>query len=292
MIHCRLCDSRTAHQVVCREQEYDIAQCSACGFITTDPLPTSAELSEYYSRRYFDGTPAQAAYWDEKRTGLFRQAQRLLSRFGLPRRGARVLDVGCAYGAFVQFLAANGVEAEGVDVSSVTVASARRLGLRVHEGVLGETFRTEPEHYDAVTFLDVLEHLPDFKRQLREAHRALRPGGLLLVRVPNASFHVLKLRVLTQVGLQWRYGFFTPPDHVNHFRRSVLAGLLRELDFADRIMTNGYPAVHGAVGRVLPLLGIWLTARGLEKMTLGRWVVGNSLVAVAAKPRVAHASCR
>jgi hypothetical protein len=133
--------------------------------------------------------------------------------------------------------------------------------------------------------LDVLEHLPDFERQLIETHKALKANGLVVIRVPNMVFHLAKLAVLRTLDLRWKYGLFTPPDHLNHFRPKVLSALLQRLGFRVLKTTDGYPAMHGGWVRVVPLLGLFVGARVLDTVSAGRLVVGNSLVIVGEKSK-------
>ena len=96
--------------------------------------------------------------------------------------GARILDVGCGTGFFLE--AAGGrYEAWGVDPSSTAVRLCRERGLpKVVEGT-AESLPVDGD-FDGVLFLDVLEHLDDDIAALAEARRHLRPGGIVLATVP------------------------------------------------------------------------------------------------------------
>lgn len=128
------------------------------------------------------------------RAGIERQAQAFQHYFGrhLPKdRKARVLDVGCGYGAFLHYLRARGyVNSEGVDVSPQQVEEARRLGVGgiVCQDV--ESFlRARPGTYDCIVAIDFLDHFP--KGQVLEVlklfHDALKPQGRLLLQVVNGA---------------------------------------------------------------------------------------------------------
>jgi SAM-dependent methyltransferase len=96
--------------------------------------------------------------------------------------GARLLDVGCGTGFFLE---AAGVlyDAWGVDPSATAVRLCHERGMtRVLEGT-AEALPVEGI-FDAVLFLDVLEHLDDDFAALAEARRHLAPGGIVLVTVP------------------------------------------------------------------------------------------------------------
>lgn len=99
--------------------------------------------------------------------------------------GARVLDLGCAFG-FGTRLPAKRFETYGHDLSASHIERARH-------SLPDVTFTVGPADsvpypdafFDAVLLLDVLEHVPDDAAVLREIARVLRPGGMLILSVPN-----------------------------------------------------------------------------------------------------------
>ena len=99
--------------------------------------------------------------------------------------GARVLDLGCAFGFGTRLLTAR-YRTYGHDLSASSIERARR-------SVPGATFTCGPAdavpypdaYFDGVLLLDVLEHLPDERAAIDEVARVMRPGGQLIVSVPN-----------------------------------------------------------------------------------------------------------
>ncbi|WP_246787741.1 class I SAM-dependent methyltransferase [Bradyrhizobium sp. CCBAU 53421] len=105
----------------------------------------------------------------------------------------RWLDAGCGTGTLSRLLAARGCDVTGVDASPEMIAAAHG---RPADGKLAEllTFRQIPtianlpfadRSFDGVLCASVLEYVPDVAQCLAQIHRVLRPGGLLLVSVPN-----------------------------------------------------------------------------------------------------------
>ncbi|WP_342710559.1 class I SAM-dependent methyltransferase [Bradyrhizobium sp. B124] len=107
--------------------------------------------------------------------------------------GQRWLDAGCGTGTLSRLLAARGCDVTGVDASSEMIAAARG---RPADGTPAErlTFRQIPtiaslpfadRSFDGVLCASVLEYVPDVAQCLAQIHRVLRPGGLLLLSIPN-----------------------------------------------------------------------------------------------------------
>ena len=108
--------------------------------------------------------------------------ERVLHGMRLPAR-ARILDAGCGSGRNMVELTAHGT-VTGVELSSVSVEIARRRGVGdVLEGSILE-MPFPAESFDLAVSLDVIEHLDDDLRALKELRRVVVPGGRLLVTVP------------------------------------------------------------------------------------------------------------
>ena len=120
--------------------------------------------------------------------GMRRISAALLDRFGPSTAHAgplQILDAGCGSGGMTRFLAQRGT-GTGVDIAPEALRFARRRGLaRLARASVGRLpFRSAS--FDVVTSFDVLYHLnvDDDLAALGELHRVLRPGGVLLIRLP------------------------------------------------------------------------------------------------------------
>src|SRR5581483_4468304 len=102
-------------------------------------------------------------------------------------RGSRLLDIGCAGGRFVYAAAASGIDARGIDFSErlVRIGNQQHGEQRLRAIGLDEYLADSPEPADVVTMFEVIEHVEDPLAFLRQAIRALRPGGLLIASTPN-----------------------------------------------------------------------------------------------------------
>jgi O-antigen chain-terminating methyltransferase len=113
---------------------------------------------------------------------------RLLPYVDLFRHRAPVVDLGCGRGEFLELLREAGIAARGVEASAHVARECRQRGLEVAEGDLLAYLAAQPEgSLGGVFAAQVAEHLPPavLQRMLRESHRALRSGGLLLLETVN-----------------------------------------------------------------------------------------------------------
>lgn len=107
-------------------------------------------------------------------------------------RSSRVLDLGCGGGEFLEVLAASGyTHAAGIDLSGEQIERCRARGLERVELVddAEQYLRARPTSFDCVVMNDVLEHVPKATciPLLAAIRGALRPGGSVVVKVPNLS---------------------------------------------------------------------------------------------------------
>jgi SAM-dependent methyltransferase len=197
---CPFCSAESRRRFV--KNGHEIRGCIACGLVFTATPWSSAEARRFYGAAYFDAS-AREGYADY--AGL-EQALRRTARDRLRRvpSGARLLDVGCATGAFVAEAGA-GCIASGTDVSLAACRVARGRGLDVVVAEAGNLPFASASH-DVVTMWDTVEHLADPLAALREVARVLRPGGVLLLSTGDVTSWCARLS-----GRHWH--LFTVPEH-------------------------------------------------------------------------------
>ena len=108
----------------------------------------------------------------------------------LMRGGQRLLDIGCWNEYLLEGIRQNGLYTElyGVDIVSAGIEAASAKGFQARVVDLNrEPLSFADESFDGITMLAVLEHVFDPYSVIREIHRVLRPGGELVIDVPNVS---------------------------------------------------------------------------------------------------------
>jgi SAM-dependent methyltransferase len=168
---------------------FAVSRCSACGAGVTLPQLGAADLAQFYPDAYGPYVPT--------RGDLLARISALIQWWQgtLALRGAavgalrelppgRAVDVGCGRGDLAAFLTRRGWRMTGVEPSESACMAARVRGVDARAGTLA-TVRLEQGAYDAAIFRQSLEHVTDPVADLRRVRAALRPGGLVLITVPN-----------------------------------------------------------------------------------------------------------
>src|SRR5262245_20556113 len=157
----------------------------------------------------------------------------LLDRLRQHGEPGRLLDVGCGGGHFMAAAAERGWRPLGADLSPEACVATRRLTRlpAVEADAAALPFRDGT--LDAVTLVSVLDHTTQPRAAVREAARVLRPGGVLVVRVPNGDFHAGWAHVLGRLGpaVRWRDWDTYPVLQVFAFGRRALRCLVERAGF-------------------------------------------------------------
>jgi 2-polyprenyl-3-methyl-5-hydroxy-6-metoxy-1,4-benzoquinol methylase len=215
-----------------------------------------------------------------------RRLRAIALALGKAPQEVRLLDVGCSRGHFVAAAVGAGFRAEGVEPAPHIAAAARAGGLTIHQGLLEEQ-RFADESFDALTLFEVVEHLRDPRALLKECHRVLKPGGIVLISTGNAASWTVSF-----MGRRWDY-FHIARDggHVSFFNPGSMRRLAANCGFAvERIETARARFFEKAdASRVLYTAGkIAAELLNLPARWLGR---GHDMLAYLRRPP-AHASPR
>lgn len=183
-----------------------------------------------------------------------------------PLRGMKILDVGCGLGMYVEKFRQFSDQVYGVDIEvDRIVEGGRRLPNLF--AAAAETLPFADNCFDVLLLHEVLEHVADDRQVVQEAYRVLRPGGRMVIFVPN------RLYPFETHGIYWRgrYRFGNFPlvnylpnrlreplcPHVRTYTLKGLRRLLANLEHRIIVQTQIYPGYDNIVSRY-PQLGFAL----------------------------------
>ncbi|MDQ7792857.1 MAG: class I SAM-dependent methyltransferase [bacterium] len=195
--------------------------------------------------------------------------------------GDTVLDIGCGRGEFVLELAGRGVNAVGLDSSPLAVETLRQdlrqSGLDPRRALTGDG-RSPPfsgSSLDGIIALGLLEHFADHPAVLARWVELLKPGGRILLQVPNAerwawfAFDVLARHLLLR--RRWVAPRRTPRGLVSRIHgyeerwtASYLAGLCRQAGLEELESYSVYRACAAELGAVACRAWPWLERQATE----------------------------
>lgn len=189
--------------------DYDTYRCGGCSVIFSNPFrnPGAGWYERFSSPDSYEGIVSWRFDW-------------FLS-LGF-RPGGRLLDVGCGTGNFLVKARAAGYQVCGIDFNAPAAQEASNRGLQTYVGSFTDFAATQPESsFDVITLYDVIEHLDDPVGTVDLAKRLLKPGGGLMISVPNGLLP-------TPFG---RSDFEYPPYHLTLWRPESLVRFLEQRGF-------------------------------------------------------------
>jgi 2-polyprenyl-3-methyl-5-hydroxy-6-metoxy-1,4-benzoquinol methylase len=232
---CALCGSTDAEPILEKringtggELLFRLWRCTVCNSARTEPQLTPQALEPYYAEQYWGAGGVQAV--DE---GWIRRDQRHRTGFLLRfRSGGSILDVGCGLGFFLRALDSKQWDRYGIEPMPVPYReAARALGSeRIFNSELLAAGLPSSK-FDVVTFWDSLEHLPNPRAILQDAGRLLRPGGIVLIGLPNFGGYQAR-----HFGEDW-FGL-SLPHHFYHYTSETLTKLLEKCGLHVRVMED------------------------------------------------------
>ena len=185
-------------------------------------------------------------------------------------RGQKLLDVGCDTGGFLQAARQEfGIVPVGVDAASRSVEALQRQGIEAHLGSI-EHAPSLLIDFPVITAIDLIEHVSDPAGFLRDIRNRLRPGGVVYLETPNIQSAVYRigcaLNRLTGGRPEELFERLFPPQHVQYFTASSLAGLARTAGF-EVVRVHSRVLPWGDIAASIP---VRLATSALQLLDRGR----------------------
>ena len=227
------------HEPLPRSLEW--LRCVSCGHIYTRYYWSTEGLKEVFARAHSNQLAGGDA--DVKRTvwaSVVERSMHALGGYRATMSGERPptwIDVGCGDGALVMTAADFGFHAIGLDARADAVARIQALGFSAQQVDFMNVLLDEK--VDVISMMDVLEHIPYPARALEKANMLLRPGGLLVISLPDLTSSSWRIMDAMKTNPYWM-----EIEHHHNFSRDRLARLLKQWGFviADFAIPYRYKA--------------------------------------------------
>ena len=207
-LDCPACGRVTPQRYLYCKNGCDILKCQECGLGRSET--TTFDPAAYYTEVYFSGRHADGYgdYLGSEKV-LRREFARAVELIRRHCRRGRLLEIGCAYGFFLQE-AKPFFQVGGLELAEDAAAYCRREGLDVVTGMADASNLARFGQQDVIVMLDVIEHLPDPRETLALCAHHLNAGGIMVL--TTGDFASLYARL---AGRHWR--LMTPPQHLWFF---------------------------------------------------------------------------
>jgi len=218
---CAICDTTMAPDVA-----QDTFRCPRCGFFASE-MPV---LINSIDR--IDETVRERAL---KPIRLANFHQLLTECAALLPQGATLLDVGCAHGWFIEAATGRGLSCTGIEPDQHMQQRAKEAGHTIIAGFFPDAM-PDTARFNAITFNDVFEHLPNIRQIIQTLPNFLRPGGIVIINLPVANGLIFRLsRAAARLSLtapldrMWQKGL--PSPHLSYFTEQTLQRLFTAAGF-------------------------------------------------------------
>ncbi len=188
---------------------FNLYKCKNCELMFLNPQPTVEEGLKYYTSDYYqkldEGTEIQRVIKNfrfslQKFHSKNQNISKILFPFSQYVRGIKIipngryLDVGCGNGTFLYTMKRINPSGEyyGVEPGNFDEEDIKAHGLNVIRGTL-EDAHYQDNYFDVITLNHVFEHVPNPSETIKELKRILKPGGILIIAVPNLNSLAYKI---------------------------------------------------------------------------------------------------
>jgi len=193
-------------------------------------LTEEAELNTFYEKFFTENDDKVFnSGRDRRKVYKGRILDRIVREYAA--KNCTVLDVGCGVGDNLKSVYRENVAFKGLEYSATSLARAKRVLPADVELKLGTavTMPFQSASADLIMCIEVIEHIPDQYQALREMHRVLKPGGVLVLSVPYR---------------RWFPSYYTFMGHIRHYTRDDLQELLAVFGFPIIEWLPNYPSWH------------------------------------------------
>ena len=222
-------------------KKFNILDCTYCGFIHLDPIPSRRKIISLYQSKYY--TKEKPSYikrniedeqWWQT---VFKDRLETINKH-LKTNGKRLLEFGSGPGLFLKYAQKSGWDVMGIEPSPIAANFSRKNGVKVIEILLEDLNVKQLGIFDSVALFEVLEHVAFAKETLATANKLLKTGGILCLSIPN-EYNPLQnvVKQAEEIKTYW----LVPLLHINYFTIDSISRLLKKCGFKVVYMEATFP---------------------------------------------------
>jgi len=193
---------------------WDLSHCGDCTHVFANPCPTADYIQSLYAE-------IQDNSYQEEASGREKNFLPILSNLNQihPNKGF-IFDVGAATGIFLNSARKYGWKPDGIETSTWAADTAKKkYNIPIKKGAF-ESSELKMNHYQAVTMIDFIEHIPHPYQAVLKAYQILVPKGTLCLVTPNLQSLAAKIS-----GNHW---WHFRPAHIHYFTKKSLQALMEQ----------------------------------------------------------------
>jgi SAM-dependent methyltransferase len=222
-IDCPICGTPLPVNPKRRIRHFTTVECPECTLEYVNPRPSKEQISSLYrGEEYFTSALGDVGYrnYGEEQEAIAATSRRRLLRLQMvlgPSIGAHLLEVGAAFGYFLEEAERNGIRVSALEVSDAAASRLKERFKRVFHGEL-QQMNLEAE-FDLLVLFDTIEHIANLREFIDAAYRAVRPGGVLAFTTPDNQSLSARL-----AGKSW--WSYRLPEHLVYLNYRSITRLL------------------------------------------------------------------
>tara|TARA_B100000315_G_C14549425_1_gene574963 strand:+ start:349 stop:1383 length:1035 start_codon:yes stop_codon:yes gene_type:complete len=218
---CPVCDTEDHNTKLFNKNGASHVKCQECGMVFVAPVLKKSYLMEFYQNNNSWLQVLENQYQWELDEKKYKYALNLIKGF-VKSSKRNIIDVGCAYGLFLDVAEQNGWNVFGVEINKKAIRELVRKNIHYWDSI--EDVIHSQKTFEVVTMWDLFEHFYHPGKVLELLAKVLRKGGILFVNVPN-------ILSLSSRILQEKSSTFDGRCHINFFSEETITILLKKHKF-------------------------------------------------------------
>ncbi|MGI6073613.1 MAG: class I SAM-dependent methyltransferase [Fermentimonas sp.] len=237
LVKCPVCDSTQVKKVLdvtdyfATQETFPLFDCDNCGFLFTNQFPSEEEIQPYYdSPQYISHSDTKKGLTNQLyhliRKRMLTKKVNLISKYSAPNKqntSARLLDIGCGTGYFLDKARTKGYEVSGIEKDGHSRDFAKdKFKLNINDE--DALWNIETNSFDIVTLWHVLEHMQNLNKVVSKLNQILKPDGTLVLALPNHNSYDAQV-------YKKHWAAYDVPRHLWHFTPDTVEKLLKKHSF-------------------------------------------------------------